>query len=177
MASKRPSDALPGDWRPPGHPYLPGRTPRPDGDDEIHRIARAAPEPTEAGAWRTNPAWRAGLILYAHGYFWEAHEVWEPVWTSARPNSRERALVQGVIQLANAALKQRMGRPEAARRLAAIAASLLSEARETGRLMGLDMTTLLGAVQDYRRALDADGAALPPSLIVDSACNHAKPEL
>lgn len=116
------------DWPLPDQPHIPGRTPRPPGDDDVHRIASAAPDPTVPQAWRDNAAYMAGFRLYAAGCFWEAHEVWEPVWMKARPNSRERELVQGLIQLANAGLKIRMGQPNAARRLATFAARRFREA-------------------------------------------------
>ena len=66
--------------------------------------------------WREVPPYLYGFDLYAAGYFWEAHEVWEPVWMACAPNSRERQLTAGLIQLANACLKLEMGRLNAARR-------------------------------------------------------------
>lgn len=165
MTAARSADAPDGpeDWFP-AEPYVPGRTPRPSDDDGVHRIAREAPSPTDPAAWRHNRAWLAGLRLYRHGYFWEAHEVWEAVWVNTRPNSAERALVQGVIQLANAGLKQRMGRPGAARRLADLAIGHFGTAGGEGVLMGLDLSALGEAAQHYRRELDADDDAVLPKL-------------
>lgn len=154
------------DWPLPARPHVPGETERPDEDDHVHRVARAAPSPTDPHAWHANPAWVAGLRLYCHGYFWEAHEVWEAVWANAHANSAERALVQGVIQLANAGLKQRMGRPGAARRLAAMAAGHVDDAASGGRTasMGLDLPELREAISNYRAALEVDDAAPVPEL-------------
>lgn len=92
-------------------PHLPGLTPRPRAE-----IA---------------PGLEEGLALYRAGYFWEAHEAWEPLWLAAPPNSRERALLQGLIQLANGWLKLRMDRAPAAERIAAIAAEHLARAGAT----------------------------------------------
>jgi len=122
----------------PDRPHVPGRTPRPD-DDLCARLVAET------------PAWDYGLDLIAHGFYWEAHEVLEPVWAAAAPNSRERALVQGVIHLANGALKLRMDRPKAAVRLAGLAAECVARAF-TGHpdpLLGL-----------RRAALDAAAAEL-----------------
>lgn len=58
-----------------------------------------------------------GRALYEAGYFWEAHEAWEPVWMAAAPNSAERAGLQAMIQLANARLKLVMGQEGAVARI------------------------------------------------------------
>lgn len=164
MAPKRRSEPFDSGWQPSGQPFVPGLSPRPHGDDDVHRIAEAAHNPTNPSSWRSNPAWRAGVTLYAQGFFWEAHEVWEAVWMNARPNSRERALVQALIQLANAALKQRMGRPEASRRLAALAASRLTDAGTQGFLMGVDLAALHAGSLAYHRALARGDRASPPQI-------------
>ena len=69
-----------------------------------------------------NAAYRYGWALFEAGFHWEAHEVWEAVWMRADPNSRERSLLAGLIQVANARLKARMGSARAHARLLAIAA-------------------------------------------------------
>lgn len=156
------------DWPLPATPHVPGTTPRPDENDAIFRIARTAPTPTDAARWRDNAAWIAGLRLFRAGCFWEAHEVWEAVWTHARPNSPERMLVQGVIQLANAGLKQRMGRPRAALRLAELALAHVGDAASGAghRVMGLDPRALEAAIAAYARALGEDSEARVPPVEV-----------
>ncbi|MEP2533020.1 DUF309 domain-containing protein [Shimia sp.] len=105
------------DWRPP-HVYVPGETARHDAGlfdrfgfslDDIEASER----------------WRLAHAFIQEGYFWEAHELLEPIWMGLPPGSRERALVQGLIQLANAGLKRRMGRENAVARLAEMARELL----------------------------------------------------
>ena len=163
---RKPVSKGPDDFALPPQPYVPGRSPRPSDDDDIHRVAAAAPDPTDPLSWADNAAWLAGIRLYAAGYFWEAHEVWEPVWMRARPNSRERLLVQGVIQLANGALKQAMGRPVAARRLADLAVALIADsgAAGPGELMGLDLGAILKAARAYAAALGQHADPEPPVL-------------
>ncbi|MCP1335865.1 DUF309 domain-containing protein [Futiania mangrovi] len=80
-----------------------------------------APARTRDVAWRENAAYRYGWALFDAGLHWEAHEVWEAVWMRAEPNSRERSLLAGLIQVANARLKARMGSARAHERLMAIA--------------------------------------------------------
>lgn len=126
----------------PSHAYVPGRTPRhPEtAFDGLKQVGTPL---------RDSPAWQAGLAFFDAGYFWEAHEVWEVVWMAAPANSPEKALVQGMIQLANAGLKRRMGRPRAAGRLDVIADALLSDATGRGGAtgMGLDPRRIAEAQQ------------------------------
>ena len=56
-----------------------------------------------------HPAFLFGVDLFNTGFFWEAHEVWEPIWMALAPNSRERIGCQALIQGANACLKLRFG--------------------------------------------------------------------
>lgn len=58
------------------------------------------------------------LELIDKGFYWEAHEVLEAIWMRADKNSREQHMLQALIQLANAALKRKMNRPNAVERLA-----------------------------------------------------------
>ncbi|NKB53421.1 MAG: DUF309 domain-containing protein [Rhizobiaceae bacterium] len=124
--------------------YVPGRGKRHEEDFLDHVKAIAATETRNSNA-ASNRAWLFGLRLIDQAYFWEAHEILETVWLRAAPNSREKSLVQGVIHLANAALKLKMGRPEAAEKLFALADQCISEAfvgwTEDG-LMGLDKANL-----------------------------------
>lgn len=144
------------DWPLPDEPYVPGRTPRPEAGP-VFAISGAAPEATDPDLWFQHEAWLSGFRLYRHGYFWEAHEVWEPVWIGARPNSAERAMVQGLIQVANACLKLRMDRHRAALRLIVIATGCLDEAAIGGetRVMGLDLTAARAATADFLAHLGA----------------------
>ena len=120
------------EWRPP-HAHWPGITPRhAEGLFDAFRTVRFPLEDA--------PGWQAGLAFLRDGFFWEAHEVWEPLWMAAPPNGPERCLLRGLIQAANAGLKRAMGRPRAAARLDAIAGRALQEAfarARGGRVMGL----------------------------------------
>ena len=98
-------------------PHLPGLTPRPE--------------------TAIRPGLEEGLALYRSGYFWEAHEAWEPLWLEARPNSRERAFLQALIQLANGWLKVAMGRGPAAARITGLVADHLARAGQ-GVVLGIE---------------------------------------
>lgn len=119
--------------------HIPGANARhPEGAFAALR-ATARPGMTEADL-AASPAFRAGLAFLRAGYFWESHEVLEPVWLALPPNHPARQMAQALIQLANARLKDRMGRPRAAARLRALAAAHLAEAqsRREGAILGLD---------------------------------------
>jgi hypothetical protein len=143
----------------PARRYLPGVNERHPEDAFDHVKALCAERTDEPGAAR-NTAWHYGLRLFNGGFYWEAHEVLEEVWRRARPNSRERYLVQCVIHLANGALKLSLGRTRAAVRLSGLADECRLRAFSGGRrsAMGLDG----GAVEENCEALSA--ARLPTAL-------------
>jgi len=127
----------------PPAPHYPGRNPRPD--PALFAPALSGLEgltPTELAA---SPAFAGGLAAFRAGFYWEAHEFWEAVWSALPQASAERELLRGLIQLANAGLKRRMGREGAVARILPLAEAALREARRRGgeSLMGLDAATLL----------------------------------
>lgn len=115
----------------PDYKYIPGQTAR-HPENAFDALRARALSPTTTATASENAPWCYGLRLFAAGYYWEAHEVWEPVWLNAAPNSTERFMCQSVIQIANAALKRDMGKPKAAARLCDIAEGLLLNARSGG---------------------------------------------
>jgi len=149
-------------------PHIPGRTPRPP-DGAIFEIAHRAPAQTDPAGWTANEAYLLGFHLYRHGYFWEAHEVWEPVWMGAMPNSRERALMQGLIQLANGCLKLAMDRRRAALRLVAHADACLTEASNGGpaRIMGVDVAGLRDESRTFYECIRTGDVQSPEALLAD----------
>lgn len=119
------NDAVSEDWRPP-HAYVPGRTPRhPETlfDDIKAGLSEFSPRDIHI-----SQAWRLGCIFLDEGYFWEAHEVLEAVWSACPANSAEKMLVQAIIQTANARLKAAMGWKKAHARLEADAERLWRDA-------------------------------------------------
>ena len=113
-------------WLPP-YAYVPGKTER-HPEEVFDGIKAGVSDGLGVGELFQTEAWCVGLRCFEEGYFWEAHELWEPVWMACAPNSGERLLVQAVIQLANAGLKSRMDRDGAKTRLLQQADVLFSEA-------------------------------------------------
>ena len=130
----------------PLYAHKPGLNKRPE-EGFLDFIIGQAPEETSSETSSTNLPWLYGLRLFKEGYFWEAHEVWEEVWLRARPNSRERFLVQGMIHLANAELKSSLSKDNAAEKLRKRAEESFSRAfpaTKGASVMGIDRRTVSG---------------------------------
>jgi hypothetical protein len=100
----------------PASAHVPGTGTEPDWPP-LEAAKVTALQVTTDKTWADNLAYIYGFVLLRAGFYWEAHEVWERVWLACPPNSRERALLRALIQITNAKLKCRMGRPRAASRL------------------------------------------------------------
>jgi len=135
----------------PHYRHLPGKNERPDTSELDNVIAQASAHTTDSSA-AENIAWWYGLRLIDHGFYWEAHEVLEAVWNRAAPNSRERHMVQALIQLANTKLKVILQQPKAAARLAQLADDCVNRAfaaqlgREREQLMGVPRSALQSTI-------------------------------
>lgn len=92
--------------------YVPGKTPR-----HAEGAFDDLKEGLRSDALFQSDAWKAGLQYLNSGFFWEAHELFEPVWLRLPAQSPQRFGVQVLIQLANAQLKREMNRPNAVIRL------------------------------------------------------------
>lgn len=107
--------------------------------------------------WRESTDYLYGVDLFNHGFFWEAHEVWEGLWHQAAADSLQRHFLQGLIQLAAARLKFEIGRREGCKRLLDRSTrhlATVAPAVEPGeRFMGIDVHGLLA---DARAARDQD---------------------
>lgn len=144
----------------PEHAHIPGVTASAEHQLLAPIVDQADPVTSTATAY-ANVAWRYGLRLYNSGFYWEAHEVLERVWMNAQQNTREQQLVQGVIHLANAGLKQAMGRDPAVQRLLSLAASCFDRAFQSTDepVMGLSAAMLPSDRTQHRW--------LPQSLLPD----------
>ena len=152
----------------PNHRHLPGLNAR-HAEDAFDQIRRRALVPTTSETAQANPAWLYGLRLLEAGFWWEAHEVLEPVWMNAVPNSAERHLVQGVIQLANAALKHQIERPKAALRLCDASEELLRAAGPDD-VMGLRIDLILREVTRLRLAVQSSDGEPLRGIILHNNC-------
>lgn len=138
----------------PTHAYVPGRTPRhpEDAFDILRATARAGDTPEMLAR---SAAFRAGLHYLDTGFYWEAHEVLEPVWMALPRCSAERAFVQALIQLANGRLKLVMERPKAALRLALIARDHLGESLARARVMDQPVAAVARAIDELEKKAES----------------------
>jgi hypothetical protein len=119
--------------RPP-HAYVPGATPRhPEGWFDPLK-AGITGDMTEA-EMEASLAWQAGMTYRAEGFYWECHEVLEALWL-VTDDGPLRSYVQAVIQMANAQLKEKMGRPKASARLCDIVVGHLDDCAGRDVILG-----------------------------------------
>ncbi len=125
-------------------PHLPGRTPRPP--EALFAALKQGLADMDPAALGGSAASREGLRAFRARYYWEAHELWEAVWTCLPPAGAERLALRGLIQLANAGLKGRMGQAGAQARILALADAALAEAARRGSkdALGLGPGALAG---------------------------------
>lgn len=100
-----------------------------------------------------------GVALFNRGEFFAAHEAWEEIWRSSRPDPRD--LFQGLIQLAAGMHHHQVSRrPGAAGRLLARGRRRL-EPFAPGEL-GLDLTALLTEIALWEEWLEGSVSGAAP---------------
>jgi hypothetical protein len=98
--------------------YVPGESAEAEADhDTLWQAKALVPSRFRDYVPARHPALRYGIALNDAGYFWESQEVLEAVWAAAPQGGRERILLRACIQIANANLRLRMRKPNAAARL------------------------------------------------------------
>jgi hypothetical protein len=96
----------------PPYTHVPGRTPHPVSHPRghSHGLAPERPAAPDPERWQECRPYLRGLDLFNHGYYWEAHEVWESLWHAAGRRGRTADFLKGLIKLAAAGVKVREGR-------------------------------------------------------------------
>jgi len=122
----------------PTHAYVPGSNAR-HAEDWFDGVKQSVSPDMSIDALHLTAAWAAGLAYLKAGYFWECHEVLEAVWVQTHDGTAERDMVQALIQLANARLKLRMERPNAAWRLCNMVQAHLARCPADRAILGLDV--------------------------------------
>jgi hypothetical protein len=98
--------------------YVPGETEEANADYEtLAQITGLVPPRFGGYVPARHPALRYAIALNDRGYFWESQEILEAVWAAAPQGGRERILLRACILIANANLRLRMQKPNAAARL------------------------------------------------------------
>ncbi|MER8948066.1 DUF309 domain-containing protein [Mesorhizobium sp. M0809] len=110
----------------PTYAYLPGKHPHPVRHPLGHSY-RNEPVTIALAEALGSDVFRWGIDLFNHGYYWEAHEAWEPLWHAAKRSTQHRLFFKGLILLAAAGVKIREGKRVAAVRHATKAAALFRQ--------------------------------------------------
>ncbi len=142
----------------PPYSYVTGRFPHPTRDPAGHSFgARPMPCPApDPNRWRDCRPYLYGVDLFNHGYYWEAHEVWEGIWHACCRTGLTANFIKGLIKLAAAGVKAREGRHEGVRRHARRAADLFRQTAgelppEQSSYFGLSLSQLIGQATDVAR--------------------------
>ncbi len=162
----------------PSYAYVPGRHPHPVRDPLGHSfgIGSDDPEPPDPQRWRACGAYLYGIDLFNHGYYWEAHEVWEGLWRACGRRGPAGTFFKALVGLAAAGLKVRMGNLRGVRKHAELAANLFDEiALGTGadetRFLGLDLHALSRWASDIaeRAPVEGDDGSSAGTVVFDFA--------
>jgi predicted metal-dependent hydrolase len=110
-----------------------------------------------------------GIDLFNHGYYWEAHEVWEGLWHACGRKGQTADFLKGLIKLAAAGVKVREGKPQGVRSHATRAEALLrltARRSETAadRYMGLKSTELIQFARNLAHDADEQTARSPDAV-------------
>lgn len=73
---------------------------------------------------------RYGLDLFLQKFFWEAHEIWEPLWRSCPPESPREKFMRGLLLATAALLRWQASKSTAGCRLASRALAHLGHAKK-----------------------------------------------
>lgn len=117
------------DFSLPPYAYVPGHHPHPHRHPSGHKMATIPDLPATAdlSEWQQNRVYLAGIDLFNHGYYWEAHEQWEALWHLTDRQSAEADFYCGLIKLAASGVKIREGKMRGAQRHAERARNLFDE--------------------------------------------------
>jgi hypothetical protein len=145
----------------PPYSYVNGSFPHPIRDPSGHSFD-AVPVPCpipNPNQWYNCRPYLFGLDLFNHGYYWEAHEVWEGIWHASGRGGPVGSFIKALIKLAAAGVKVRQRRPEGVRRHARRAAELFSHVAD---LLPAEQVTYFGLSLPWLIDLATDVASKPP---------------
>src|SRR5947209_1764288 len=85
----------------PPYTYVPGRCPHPTSDPAGHsfNVPRERPAAPDPDNWAACRPYQVGIDLFNHGYYWEAHEVWEGLWHACGRKGMTADFLKGLIRL------------------------------------------------------------------------------
>jgi len=126
----------------PSYTYVPGLTPRPhlNGTDN----------------WTFQDRMTQGTLLFNHGYYWEAHEIWEGAWITAGRRGVPADFIKALIKMAASGVKMLERNEQGVQRHAARALELLTQVIEAPSA-GVPAVDTVRALQEFARHLVEQG--------------------
>jgi hypothetical protein len=155
----------------PGYAYLPGKHPHPVRDPLGHSYQCDPVTVVAVEESLSSNVFRWGIDLFNHGYYWEAHEAWEPLWHAAKQSAQHRLFFKGLILLAAAGVKIREGKRVAAARHAARAAALF---RQVALLPSRPFEAAIG-MTPAALAVHSEAATTLPAALPAPTPGHPEP--
>ena len=149
----------------PGGPF-PHPIREPGGHSFGHRAGVCLP--IENDAWRDSESYRHGIDLFNSGYYWEAHEAWEPLWHALGRKGPGADAIKALIKLAAAGVKVREGQPHGVATHAGRASALFEAvANEVGpRVYGLDLAAMVRISREIAKRPPTDTSGPDASVAV-----------
>jgi len=116
----------------PAYSYVPGLFPHPVSDPRGHSFGVKPHRlgPLHPDQWHSFGPYLYGIDLFNHGYYWEAHEVWEGLWHACGRSGPIGRFLKGLIKLAAAGVKVRQGIPRGVKTHALRAVDLFRQTAE-----------------------------------------------
>jgi len=149
----------------PPYTFIPFRTPHPVRDPNGHLFGKTIelPPPLAPDRWAESRAYLHGVDLFNHGYYWEAHEVWEGLWRAAGRTGATADFLKGLIKLAAAGVKVRQGQPRGVADHAAGAAELFRDiAQQLGGEDAFHLGLRLGDLLAFAGRIERQAASVVP---------------
>ena len=135
----------------PAYRFVPGLYPHPLRDPKGHSYRKVHPQTHSfwtPDQWNMLEAYLRGVDLFNRFYFWEAHEAWEPLWTSYPGEAEPARFIQGLINIAASLLKLHLQETTSSQKLWNAASAQLGPF--TGKhWMGIDVNQLLKEVECF----------------------------
>jgi hypothetical protein len=150
----------------PPYAYVPGRTPHPQRDADGHgvQLDAAAVLAVHPADWHGSAAFCYGVDLFNAGYPWEAHEAWEDLWRAYPDGAPACTMLAGLIKLAAAGVKARVGNPRGVTRTLAKGDAIFAEL-DASEVLGLSPPTLRAAIATVAPTTCAETGTLDLSLV------------
>ena len=138
----------------PAYTYVPGLTPHPISDPRGHWHSGKPLSIESPMAW--------GVELFNRGYYWEAHEILEDIWTEQGRTGAGASLVKSLIKLAACGVKLLEGNSIGVQRHASRALELLVGLVTGSEPIGQSDQAALEQLKDFAEAQIARPTEITP---------------